>query len=68
MGGETKIDGVAASVVELTGEPGDMEFRHPAIVHCVAPIHGSQPRFMRIRRQLMTHEARRLRSRPTNAG
>jgi hypothetical protein len=68
MGVETKIDGVAARVIELTGEPGDMVFRHPAIVHCVAPNHGSQPRFKHIRRRLMTHEARRLRSRRTNAG
>jgi hypothetical protein len=60
---ETEIDGVAARVVELTGEPGDMVFCHPAIVHCVAPNRGAQPRFMRIRQQLTTHEGQRLLSR-----
>jgi hypothetical protein len=60
---ETEIDGVPARVVELTGEPGDMVFCHPAIVHCAGPNRGAQPRFMRIRQQLMTHEGQRLLSR-----
>lgn len=60
MDGEVVIEGVPLRVVELTGEPGDMVFCHPAIVHCGSPNHGSQPRFMRIKQQLMTHEGRRL--------
>jgi hypothetical protein len=52
---ETEIDGVPTRVVELTGEPGDMVFCHPAIVHAVAPNRGDRPRFMRIKQQLMTH-------------
>jgi hypothetical protein len=55
MDAGTEIDGVPIRVVELTGEPGDMVFCHPAIVHCGAPNRGAQPRFMRIRQQLMTH-------------
>ncbi len=45
---ETIVDGVPLRVVELTGEPGDMVFCHPAMVHCGAPNRGAQPRFMRI--------------------
>lgn len=55
---ETEIDGVPVRVVELTGEPGDMVFCHPAIAHCVAPNRGAQPRFMRIKQQLTTHAGR----------
>ena len=39
-------------------EPGDMVFCHPAMVHCRAPNRGTWPRFMRIRQQFLTHEAR----------
>jgi Phytanoyl-CoA dioxygenase (PhyH) len=60
MGAEADLDGIAARVVELTGEPGDMVFCHPTMVHCVAPNHGSRPRFMRIKQQVMTDEGRRL--------
>ncbi|MEO8115830.1 MAG: hypothetical protein ABI655_15680 [Phenylobacterium sp.] len=60
---ETAIDGVPARVVELTGEPGDMVFCHPAIVHSVAPNRGAAPRFMRIKGQLMTHAGQALLSR-----
>ncbi|WP_293380492.1 phytanoyl-CoA dioxygenase family protein [Phenylobacterium sp.] len=59
MGAGAEIDGVPVRVVELTGEPGDMVVCHPTLVHCGAPNHGAQPRFMRIRQQLMTHEGRR---------
>lgn len=52
MDAEAVIDGVPLRVVELTGEPGDMVFCHPAIVHCIAPNCGEQPRFMRIRQLL----------------
>lgn len=55
MGRATEVDGVPARVVELTGEPGDMVFCHPSIVHCIAPNCGDAPRFMRIKQQLMTH-------------
>jgi hypothetical protein len=53
MDAAAEIDGVPVRVAELTGEPGDMVFCHPSIVHCVAPNCGAQPRFMRIK-QLMT--------------
>ncbi len=54
MAGETDIDGVAARVVELTGEPGDMVFCHPTIAHSASPNRGADPRMMRIKQQLMT--------------
>jgi hypothetical protein len=63
MDGETSVDGVPLRVVELTGEPGDMVFCHPVIVHCVAPNRGARPRFMRIKQQVLTHEGRELRNR-----
>jgi hypothetical protein len=63
MDGETTVEGVSLRVVELTGEPGDMVFCHPVMVHCVAPNRGTRPRFMRIKTQILTHEGRELRSR-----
>ena len=57
---ETEIDGVPVRVVELTGEPGDMVFCHPAIVHCASPNHGAAPRFMRIA-GITTPEVQRFR-------
>jgi hypothetical protein len=63
MDAGTQIDGVQVRVVELTGEPGDMVFCHPAIVHCGAPNRGARPRFMRIKQQLMTHAGQALLSR-----
>jgi hypothetical protein len=63
MDGETMVDGVPLRVIELTGEPGDMVFCHPVMVHCVAPNRGARPRFMRIKQQVLTHEGRELRSR-----
>jgi len=60
MGTETIVDGVPLRVVELTGEPGDMVFCHPVMVHCVAPNRGARPRFMRIKTQVLTHEGREL--------
>jgi hypothetical protein len=63
MDGETIVEGVPLRVVELTGEPGDMVFCHPAMVHCVAPNRGTRPRFMRIKTQVLTREVRELRSR-----
>jgi hypothetical protein len=63
MDGETIVEGVPLRVVELTGEPGDMVFCHPVMVHCVAPNLGARPRFMRIKQQVLTHEGRELRSR-----
>jgi hypothetical protein len=44
MDRETTVDGVPLHVVELTGEPGDMVFCHPVMVHCVAPNRGTRPR------------------------
>jgi hypothetical protein len=61
MDRETVIDGVPLRVVELTGEPGDMVFCHPLMVHCAAPNRGTWPRFMRIKQQVLTHEGRALR-------
>jgi hypothetical protein len=61
MDRETIVDGVPLRVVELTGEPGDMVFCHPVMVHCVGPNRGTRPRFMRIKTQVLTHESRELR-------
>ena len=63
MDAETVVEGVPLRVVELTGEPGDMVFCHPVMVHCVAPNRGTRPRFMRIKTQVLTHEGRELRDR-----
>jgi hypothetical protein len=54
MDAETIVDGVPLRVVELTGEPGDMVFCHPVMVHCAAPNRGTRPRFMRIKTQVVT--------------
>lgn len=51
MDGETVVDDVPLRVVELTGEPGDMVFCHPVMVHCAAANRGTRPRFMRIKTQ-----------------
>ena len=59
MRAETEVGGIALRVVELTGEPGDMVFCHPLIVHCASPNCGTQPRFMRIK-MVMTDEGQRL--------
>jgi hypothetical protein len=63
MDEETIVDGVPLRVVELTGEPGDMVFCHPVMVHSVAPNRGARPRFMRIKTQVLTREGRELRDR-----
>jgi hypothetical protein len=63
MDHETTVDGVPLRVVELTGEPGDMVFCHPVMVHCAAPNRGPRPRFMRIKTQILTHQGRELRDR-----
>jgi ectoine hydroxylase-related dioxygenase (phytanoyl-CoA dioxygenase family) len=60
MESEALIEDVPLRVVELTGEPGDMVFCHPLLVHCGAPNRGAWPRFMRIKQQLTTYEGRRL--------
>ncbi|MGH3151465.1 MAG: hypothetical protein ACRDOB_12160 [Streptosporangiaceae bacterium] len=54
MDGETIVEGVPLRMVELTGEPGDMVFCHPVMVHCAAPNRGTRPRFMRIKTQVLT--------------
>ena len=63
MDRETVVEGVPLRVVELTGEPGDMVFCHPVMVHCVGPNRGERPRFMRIKQQVLSREGRELRSR-----
>jgi hypothetical protein len=55
----TVVDGVRLRVAELTGEPGDMVFCHPCMVHCGAPNRGDFPRFMRIKQQVFSREGRR---------
>jgi hypothetical protein len=60
MNTETVVEGVPLRVVELTGEPGDMVFCHPLMVHCAAPNRGARPRFMRIKQQFLTREGRAL--------
>jgi hypothetical protein len=60
MDGETIVEGVPLRVVELTGEPGDMVFCHPLMVHCSTQNRGTRPRFMRIKQQLLTPEGRQL--------
>ena len=62
MDAETLVEGIPLRVVELTGEPGDMVFCHPVMVHSVAPNRGVGPRFMRIKQQLLTHQGRKLQS------
>jgi hypothetical protein len=52
MDSETVVEGVPVRVVELTGEPGDMVFCHPLMVHCAAANRGQRPRFMRIKTQI----------------
>jgi Phytanoyl-CoA dioxygenase (PhyH) len=60
MDRETIVEDVPLRVVELTGEPGDMVFCHPVMVHCAAPNRGTRPRFMRIKQQFLTPEGRQL--------
>jgi hypothetical protein len=60
MDSETSVEGVPLRVVELTGEPGDMIFCHPVMVHCVAQNRGTRPRFMRIKTQVLTRDGREL--------
>ena len=57
---ETVVGGVPLRVVELTGEPGDMVFCHPVMIHCAAQNRGARPRFMRIKTQVLTREGREL--------
>ena len=61
MDTETVVEGVPLRVVELTGEPGDMVFCHPVMVHCVSSNRGVRPRFMRIKTQVLNHEGRQMR-------
>ncbi|HEY3799399.1 MAG TPA: hypothetical protein VGL58_13695 [Caulobacteraceae bacterium] len=52
-----KVDGVPLRVVELTGEPGDMVFCDPLLLHAVARNCREQPRLMRIKQQFLSREA-----------
>jgi hypothetical protein len=61
MDKDTIVDDVPLRVVELTGEPGDMVFCHPVMVHSPAPNRGTRPRFMRVKTQILSHEGRELR-------
>ena len=63
MDSETIVEGVPFRVAELTGQPRDMVFCYPVMVHCVAPNRGTRPRFMRIKTRVLTYEGRELRSR-----
>ena len=40
------VDGVPVRAVELTGEPGDVVFLHPHLLHAAAPNRADRPRFM----------------------
>jgi hypothetical protein len=40
------VRGVPVRVVELTGQPGDVVFLHPHVLHAAAPNHGDGPRIM----------------------
>jgi len=45
MNEATMIDGIEVRVVEMTGEPGDVIFTHPMILHAPALNCSSSPRF-----------------------
>lgn len=42
----TTVRGVPVRVVELTGDPGDVVFLHPHLLHAAAPNHTDRPRLM----------------------
>ncbi len=46
MSNGTAVDGVEVRVVEMTGEPGDVIFTHPMILHAAALNCSSVPRFV----------------------
>ncbi|MEV0624067.1 phytanoyl-CoA dioxygenase family protein [Nonomuraea sp. NPDC050404] len=46
MGAGVSVSGVPVRVVELTGEPGDVVFMHPHLLHAAAPNRSAAPRFM----------------------
>jgi len=52
---ETRFDGVALRVVELTGEPGDVWAMHPWMVHNLSPNCGTRPRLGLTERIRATH-------------
>lgn len=41
-----RVSGVPVRVVELAGQPGDVVFMHPHLLHCPSPNHGTAPRLM----------------------
>ena len=53
MRAESQVRGVPCRVVELTGEPGDVVYCNPGILHAAAPHHGTEPRVMRVKFFLM---------------
>ena len=40
------VRGVTVRAVELTGQPGDVVFLHPHVLHAAAPNHAARPRLM----------------------
>jgi ectoine hydroxylase-related dioxygenase (phytanoyl-CoA dioxygenase family) len=44
MARSTAVDGVDVRVVEMTGEPGDVYFMHPTLLHAPSPNVRSYPR------------------------
>jgi ectoine hydroxylase-related dioxygenase (phytanoyl-CoA dioxygenase family) len=46
MESETVVDGVPLRVDEMTGEPGDVFFMHPAVLHAAAPNVLTEPRLV----------------------
>ena len=49
MARPTEVRGVACQVVELTGEPGDVVFCSPMMLHALAPNCSPVPRFLRVK-------------------
>lgn len=54
MDHDTDIDGIAARVIELTGNAGDVIVCHPALFHAAAPNVSDRPRLMRTARVMST--------------
>jgi ectoine hydroxylase-related dioxygenase (phytanoyl-CoA dioxygenase family) len=46
MGQGGVVDGVPVTVVEMTGEPGDVFFMHPSLMHAFSTNAGDQARMM----------------------
>ena len=45
-----RVGDIPASVVELSGDPGDVVIGHPWLLHSPWPNYGERPRLMRVQR------------------